>query len=522
MEKMAIDEEAYNVLERIVGPENISKDPEILVSYRFNHGFAFGHIFYPEPGAVILPGSTEEVQAIVKACNKYKLRFKAHSTGWGLLGTTSEGSLVMDLRRMNRILKIDEKNQFAVVEPYVNWAQLQREIMKVGLNCSIIGAGAHCSPLASCTSGWGHSFTGTFTGYNGRNLLGVEWVLPTGEILRLGSRDAVGEYFCADGPGPSLRGIMRGFMGAFGGMGVFTKAAIKLSYWAGPPKSQIKGKSPRYTCDLPKNFFATAYTFPEWQNMVNAMVKICDAEIAYLVSHGGTATLPFTVVPSNKEFYDLWDAGMMTEMAKNNLEVMLVSDSPEELKFKKMVLDEIIAEEKGFSPEAVKMFMDVFYLGTVMADRCAVKFRAGSLGTSMGGQGALDNTSSQGPIGVAIKRKYINKGLLMEDGHDDAFIMTIEGGCFGYLEEMFNYDPADEESTKAATEYFIEATIETPMKHHFTPGCMVPFGGKEALESFGNAMYNFDVWQARVKKAFDPNDVSDRNFYATSEDTDKK
>ena len=50
---------------------------------------------------------------------------------------------------MDRILEIDEKNMFAVVEPYVIGATLQAEAMKVGLNTHIIGAGASTSPLAS-------------------------------------------------------------------------------------------------------------------------------------------------------------------------------------------------------------------------------------------------------------------------------------------------------------------------------------------------------------------------------------
>ena len=53
---------------------------------------------------------------------------------------------------MDRILEIDEKNMFAVIEPYVIAATLQAEAMKVGLNCHMIGAGASCSPLAQLTS----------------------------------------------------------------------------------------------------------------------------------------------------------------------------------------------------------------------------------------------------------------------------------------------------------------------------------------------------------------------------------
>ena len=108
----------------------------------------------------MLPASTEEVQEIVKVCNKYKIKFKASSTFWGGMGYPShEDAIQLDMRRMNHILEIDKKNLFAVVEPYVIGATLQAEAMKVGLNTHIIGAGGSCSPLASATS-----FCGSRTG----------------------------------------------------------------------------------------------------------------------------------------------------------------------------------------------------------------------------------------------------------------------------------------------------------------------------------------------------------------------
>ena len=134
---------------------------------------------------------------------------------------------------MNRILEINEKNMYAVVEPYVIYAQLQAELMKRGLNCNITGAGSNCSglPLAAHAN-LGHlSLSGS---YGERNLLAAEWVTPEGEIVRLGSLGSLGEWFCGDGPGPSLRGSLRGNVMPLGGLGVYTKAAQKVYHWPGP------------------------------------------------------------------------------------------------------------------------------------------------------------------------------------------------------------------------------------------------------------------------------------------------
>ena len=210
--------------------------------------------FSPRPKAVLLPSTTEEVQKILQLCNKYKIQFKAQSTGLGPWNNvSSDNSIILDLRRMNKIIKIDEKNLYAVIEPYVSGAQLQVEIKKYGLNCHMPGAGPQVSPLASATSMNGPGFTSPSTGHSARNVLGVEWVLPDGEIMRLGSYGLKNEpdWNMGDGPGPSLRGIMRGWAGAKSGIGVFTKVAVKLFPYPCDATFNVTGHSPDYGFEIP-------------------------------------------------------------------------------------------------------------------------------------------------------------------------------------------------------------------------------------------------------------------------------
>ena len=192
---MVLEKEIFKEFEKVVGVGNIDDGEVITDAYAYNWCMEmFNYMdgkeplpYSPRPKAVILPSSTEEVQKIVKLCNKYKIQVKAQSTGLGPWNcVSSDNSIVLDLRRMNKIVKIDEKNLFCVVEPYVSGAQLQAEIMKYGLNCHMPGAGPQVSPLASATSMNGPGFTSPSTGHSSRNVLGVEWVLPDGEIMRLG------------------------------------------------------------------------------------------------------------------------------------------------------------------------------------------------------------------------------------------------------------------------------------------------------------------------------------------------
>jgi len=250
---MALSKEAYQALEDTVGAGYISNDPALLDSYRYPlshtaiHLGPYYRVYTPRSEAVLLPGNTEEVQAIVRVCNKYKIRFKASSTFWSAWGfPTDEGAIQLDMRRMDRILEIDRKNMFAVVEPYVIGATLQAEAMKVGLNTHLHGPGSSCSALASATSLGGLGPDTLFMGSHSENMLGVEWVMPNGEVIQVGSPGSGAGWFCGEGPGPSVRAVVRGMPGANGALGVFTKCALKLYPWPGPATLPVEGQPPAY------------------------------------------------------------------------------------------------------------------------------------------------------------------------------------------------------------------------------------------------------------------------------------
>ena len=101
---------------------------------------------------------------------------------------------------MNRILEIDEKNMYAVIEPYINGATLQAEAMRRGFNTHIQGSGCSCSPLASVTGHGGGGPGNLFFGSHYENMLGMEWVMPNGDILRTGSLGSGLGWFCGEGP----------------------------------------------------------------------------------------------------------------------------------------------------------------------------------------------------------------------------------------------------------------------------------------------------------------------------------
>lgn len=515
---MALERKIYSAVEDIVGPENITEEPATLDTYAFQFAAEalLGEKFMARPEAVVLPGSTEEVQAIVKACNRYKIKYKAFSTGWiASAGCGTEGVIQLDLRRMNRILELNEKDMYAVVEPYVIWAQLQAEAMKVSLNCPIIEAGSNTSPLASLTSMMGAGSKGISMGMNERNVLGVEWVLPTGEILRLGSVGSGAGWFCGDGPGPSLRGIMRGFMGAMGGLGVFTKAAIKLYHWPGPPGFfPLKGQSPTYDADVPATF-KTYYVFlPTWKDFADAGYKMGEAGIVSELMKVSGALAGTFVTRSNEETRRMLPILKALVGDWHGFHIVLESGSQREFEYKEKVLDQILEETHGRKlPLIEHPDMQARVISTTI--RTSTPSRAvfrptGAFSSVIGAMETMDVSATQMEVCTENKKKWVEQGLFMDDGVENAWGIIYQHSDFTHLEELDLYDPSDPESSAAATQDLQDGLVAFTTKelggHGFQMGDML-----HTINA--PVMMDYPHWMHRIKKEFDPNMAADGNFY---------
>ncbi len=115
----------------IVGMENIRDDPAVLEEYS-------GGSTENTPVAVVSPASTDEVQRVVKWANESQTPLIPVSSGPPHFrgGTVPgiKGGVVVDLRRMNRIIRVDAHNRVAIVEPGVTFGQLQSELATSGLS----------------------------------------------------------------------------------------------------------------------------------------------------------------------------------------------------------------------------------------------------------------------------------------------------------------------------------------------------------------------------------------------------
>jgi glycolate oxidase len=519
---MALTRENYRELEDILGSENISEDEAILDGYAFQplNGALQGKRFFRRPEAVVLPGSTKEVQAIIKVCNRRGIREKAFSTGFGLHNIVgSEGTIILDLRRMNRILDIDEKNMTILVEPYVSFAQVQSEAIKRGLTCNVLGAGSQVSYLASLTSLHGNNSQAVSQGYSGRNLLGVEWVSPTGDIVRLGAPGSGAGWFTGDGPGPSLRGILRGACGAAGGLGVFTKCAGHLHPWVGPEDIVVQGNSPYYETDVPPHFEYHLCEFPTWEKFGEAMAKIGAAGIALaLHKSGGPGTHGHCVTGNNNEYYEKRLKGEL-EVPWKSFSIVMAAANEEEHAWQVKVLNKILEETGGtivaLGEDPTWKKRDIL----TMIKACFIPrlaFRPS--GTfAVDGMIGMDTTGAMA-LGLTIDEKHRNKwnekGIFVDDGTLNNWAITYEGSHFALFECGYQFSSINSDSIKGYNEMMAEGfnlCYQTPFNLSWAV-----FGEAE-MPRIGPACGNHHLWMKKIKKTFDPNTVSDPSMYISGD-----
>ena len=487
---MALSKEVYKEFEDVVGEENICNDPAIMPAY-----------YSTELAAVILPKNTAEVQAIVKLCNKHKLQFRAECTGWTAImpGMVGRGIIYLDLRRMNRIIEINEKNMYAVVEPYVISAQLQAELFKRGLNFCIKGAGTNCSALLR-----GHGHMDQTTSADDRNHLAIEWVTPEGDIVRTGALGSSDGWFCGDGPGPSLRSLINTVIPPGVTPGVFTKAAMKLYHWPGPARFPIVGKSPKYTLsEIPPNMMVRYFSFPSAEKMYQAECKIGESEISYELMGFNASMVSSNITTSNEEDFATLER-LTKEVQGPGFLVIIAGNSQEDFEYKKRVLQQIISETDGKSLETVE---DPEIEGILLCQCTRISasiretFRAGGTFSSIPIMGQRDLTLRWSVGAGKAKEPLIKKGLIVDDG-GAFFGWGVEQGHLGKTEIFCRYDPLNPEAKKAVEEWHKEQTTRAFNERYFALTMGRP------ADEIGPALSNYHIWWKKLKEAIDPNGVS--------------
>jgi glycolate oxidase len=202
-------------LEQIVGKGAVLTRPEDRMLYEYD-----GSVERATPEAVVFPSTTDEVARLVRWANEKEMVIVPRGAGTGLSGgaIAVQGGLMMGFSRMKKIVELDIENQRAVVQPGV---------VNLDLSQAAAPSGYYYAPDPSsqkaCTLGGNvaENAGGPHTlayGVTTNHVLGLEVVLPSGEVIHTGGR-------IVDCPGYDLTGL---FVGSEGTLGIVTQIIVRL------------------------------------------------------------------------------------------------------------------------------------------------------------------------------------------------------------------------------------------------------------------------------------------------------
>ena len=214
----------------IVGQQWVFTKQEDVILYRDAYSPQWGQDDEPLASAAVAPSSTEQVQAVMRVANKYKVPVYAFSTGknigYGGSAPIYHGSVAIDLKRMDRIIEINEKRHFAIVEPGVTLFDLYRAIQERGFRLSMEMMDPAWGSLIGNALDHGCAHTTTYGRDRFHDHCGMEVVLPTGDLVRTGMGAMPDSNMFADyhyGFGPFVDGMF-----SQSNFGVVTRMGFQL------------------------------------------------------------------------------------------------------------------------------------------------------------------------------------------------------------------------------------------------------------------------------------------------------
>ena len=211
----------YDEVRKIVGEEYVLTDKDQTASFMYDE---VEKAFRPHAALdsiVVKPADTTEVASVVKYANEHDIPFLVRGGGTGLTGgcTPIVESIIISMERLNHIVEIDDKNMVAVLESGVTLMQLLEELEKYdGLSFPVHPGdeGAQMGGMAVTNAGGARAVR---HGVMRKHIMGIEVVLPSGEILELGGK------LIKNNAGYNLCQLI---LGSEGTLAIVTKVILKI------------------------------------------------------------------------------------------------------------------------------------------------------------------------------------------------------------------------------------------------------------------------------------------------------
>jgi FAD/FMN-containing dehydrogenase len=456
-------------LREALGPEGLC--PEELEEYASDYTEEPPH----QPALAVRPGSCAEVPAGVRIAAEegVSLTPRVAGSNVGGLALPPPGGVVVDLRRMNRILEVNQEDMYALIEPGVTWEQLKAHLAEAQIPLRL---GYPLSPpdtsiVANCLlDGLGNLSLryGAMADWIG----GLEVVLPDGSLCRTGA-GALSSVWFGRGPLPDLTGL---FVSAQGTTGIVTRMAFQL--WPQPP--------------CRRRTFVLVYdrrgAFGAMRELARRM--ICD-DVGGLSWPTGKMLFgverPLERDPGEPEFFLYLDIGAWSER---------------ELELRFDLCEEVLAGLRagGFQCEAPLDVETLLRLNPRFAKFAEFPTRLEFLVDHPGGglswvgtYGPMSRFEAYGDRGVAIMERYRMPPILVS--------RPMKGGHFGVMRFISTFDKKSAEEPARVREMnreLVLAGLELGFIPYKTPPWVVTELLRERLDP------GFRELLLRVRRAIDP------------------
>jgi len=492
----------YQALADVVGADFVTDDSAICHAYSKDASLASiwrKHKNDPNtvPTLVVLPGNTEEVQGVLRICNRHRIGVVTINTGANMCGLCVPeiaDSLVLDLKRLDRILDIDEKNMTATIQPHVNFPRLQSETMKQGLwnggtplAPSVVGVLSNMMFNGIWQSALAYSL-------GMRSLINMKVVLPNGDIIETGSRSlpGAGNFWWA-GPGPDLKGIFE--FTHYGGLGVVTEGTIKLHRWVGGewPQEEVYDRPP-----LPKNHRIFYIEYPDFPSMETAMYEIAHSGIGTHLNTAMDAWNAYLTQPTQELSEKTFREG---KWPKNLIYVVLAGiSSQRQLDYEEKVLHLIVNKTKGKFREDLREVLSTWHGDAFRSGDSTRMTRHGGYAIQRINESQIETIEDIHNAHMEIISKYPH--YILDEETPEVYV--YDRGYFSINETDNYYDQSDIEDVKNARLQTVEAFIT-----HAKDDKLGWYIHVEPLTSiFGPEIGpNFHLWLRRTKRIFDPNNI---------------
>jgi glycolate oxidase len=204
-------------LRDVVAPAHVDFGADVGDDYTHDESLTTAAV---RPLAVVRPGSTAEVSAVLRVCDEMQVPVTARGAGTGLSGacTPRADGIVLALERMNAIVEIDTENYVAVVQPGVTLDELDAALLPLGLVYPVC-PGENSASLGGNVATNAGGMRAVKYGVTRHQVLGLEAVLPSGDVIRTGGK------FVKATTGYDLTQLV---IGSEGTLAVVTEAVLKV------------------------------------------------------------------------------------------------------------------------------------------------------------------------------------------------------------------------------------------------------------------------------------------------------